>query len=473
MARTIVEIDPVTRASGLLSIKVQIEQGRIVDAESGGMQYRGLNRMLEGRPPLDAIRLTSRTCGICSVAHTIASTMALEMAMGIEPDFNGGLIRGLALGFDTIQNNIRHFYQLALLDYANIPGVSPLYTTVPEEDTDFRLPQSVNDLLATHYQAATGFSRSAHKALATIAGKAPHNHGVFVGGVTTNFDIDMFSIAKSILHELTAFVRDVMIPDVALLMEYYPEYRFLGRGCGNYLSYGFFAFLPEIFRVANPGVLLDGVSSGIDPNRITESIRYSWLNAPDDVRRPLEEPPTLDFSKPGAYSWVDAPRYAGKAVETGFLAELIIDGNDSVDRGALGRIMARSQATLTICEKMELMFDYIRLQPADQQEWTVPERGEGYALVGAMRGGLGHWIRIEGQKINRYSIMPPSNWNMSPKSADGLHGACEQALIGTPIADIKKAKVVVGRIVRSFDPCLNCAAHVVSDRAEPFTFEIG
>ena len=68
--------------------------------------------------------------------------------------------------------------------------------------------------------------------------------------------------------------------------------------------------------------------------------------------------------------------------------------------------------------------------------------------------------------------MPPSNWNMSPKSEDGQHGACEQALIGTPIEDQKKAKVIAGRIVRSFDPCLNCAAHVVSDKAEPFTFQI-
>ena len=472
MAKTLIEIDPFTRVSGLMSLNILIEQGRITDAQSGGMQYRGLNRMLQDRPPLDAIRLTSRTCGICSVAHTIASTMALEMAMGITPDFNGELIRGMALGFDTIQNNIRQIYQLAVPDYANICGIPPLFTNAPKDETDFRLPKSVNDLVVAHYEASIGFSRNAHKALATIAGKAPHNHGIFVGGVTTNFDIDMYSIVKSILHELTIFVRDVMIPDVAILMEYYPEYLKWGQGNGNYMSYGYFAFLPELFWVSKPGLLLDGVFSEVNPDLITESIRYSWLKAAEDLSRPLDEPPTLDFEKPGAYSWVEAPRYAGSAVETGAMAGLIVSGEYGGDTGALGRVMARAIFTLMVCEKVQLILEYVRMQPGYQTEWKVPESGEGHALIGAMRGGLGHWIRIEDQKIGRYTIMPPSNWNMSPKSEDGQHGACEQALIGTPIEDQKKAKVVAGRIVRSFDPCLNCAAHVVSDKAEPFTFQI-
>jgi hydrogenase large subunit len=436
------------------------------------MQYRGLDRMLQGRPPLDAIRLTARTCGICSTAHTIASTMALEMAMGITPDFNGELIRGLALGFDTIQNNIRHIYQLAVPDYVNIGGIPPLFTTAPKDETDFRLPPKINDLLVSHYQTSIGFSRSAHKALATIAGKAPHNHGIFIGGVTTNFDIDMYSIIKSILFNVTQFVTDVMIPDIALLMEYYPEYLRLGYGSGNYMSFGYFAFLPEMFWVTKPGLLLDGVFSELNPDLITESIRYSWLKAEQNLSRPLDLPPTLDFGKPGAYSWVEAPRYAGKAVETGPLAGLIVSGEYSGDTGALGRILARAIFTQKVCEKVRLMLDYVRMQPANQAQWTVPQSGEGHALVGAMRGGLGHWIRIENQKIGRYTIMPPSNWNMSPKSEDGQHGACEQALIGTPIVDERKAKVIAGRIVRSFDPCLNCAAHVVSDKAEPFTFQI-
>ena len=126
MAKTTIKIDPVSRVSGLLSVSVAIENGYIVDARSSGMQIRGFEHMLKGRAPLDTIRLTARTCGICSCAHTVASSMALEMAMGVKPDFNGQLIRNLAHGFETLQNSIRQIYNFVLPDYVDISGISPL-----------------------------------------------------------------------------------------------------------------------------------------------------------------------------------------------------------------------------------------------------------------------------------------------------------------------------------------------------------
>ena len=472
MTRIIVEIDPVTRISGLLSIKTQIDNCMITNAISSGMQIRGFEKMLQGRAPLDAIRLTARTCGICSVAHTLASSMALEMALGVKPDFNGELIRSLVHGFETLQNHIRQFYQFTMPDYVELMEVSPLYANMLKDEMDFRLPKEINDKLIAHYVQSIEYSRSAHRAEATIAGKAPHNHGVFVGGITANFTIEMFNVVKSILFDIKGFIRDIMIPDAELLMRYYPEYMQWGHSGENYLSYGFFACLPKEFQIAGQGTVINGTYSELDKDKITESIKYAWFDADREIMRPLDEPPVLNFGKAGAYSWVDAPRYGGYAMEVGPMADLIVGGNYRGDTGALCRIKARCVFSLLVCEAMEKMLENIRLQPAYQEAWQIPDSCEGYALVGAMRGGLGHWIKIEDQKISRYSLLPPSNWNMSPKCSSKIHGACEQALIATPIADIKKAKVIIGRIVRSFDPCLNCAAHVVSDKSEPFRFEI-
>lgn len=472
MARTVVEIDPITRVSGLLSIKAQIEDGKITNANSSGMQIRGFEKMLQGRPPLDAIRLTARTCGICSVSHTLASSMVLEMALGVKPDFNGELIRSMAHGFETLQNNLRQFYQFVVPDYVNISGVSPLYPNIPVEESDFRLPKDINDRFISHYQDAIAYSRSAHKAQATIAGKAPHNHGVFVGGITTNFDISMFNIVKSTLYDIKKFVVEIMIPDIEILMQYYPEYKQWGKSGDNYLSYGYFEYLPRDIQVAKPGAVINGKYSELNKNMITQSIKYSWLKSTTETLNPLDEPPTLDFSKPGAYSWVDAPRYSGESMEVGPMADYIVNSGYSEGTGALHRIKARCLFTLKVCEIMEKILGYTKLQNAVQEVWKVPQTGEGYALIGAIRGGLGHWVKIENQKIKQYSLLPPSNWNMSPMCSSNIHGACEKALIDTPISDIKKAKVIIGRIVRSFDPCLNCAAHVTSDKAEPFTFQI-
>ncbi len=82
MGKTIT-IDPITRISGFLEIKVKVEDNIIVDGKTSGLLFRGFEKMLEGRPPLDAIYFTERICGICSTAHAMTSTLALENALNI------------------------------------------------------------------------------------------------------------------------------------------------------------------------------------------------------------------------------------------------------------------------------------------------------------------------------------------------------------------------------------------------------
>ncbi|HLP62629.1 MAG TPA: nickel-dependent hydrogenase large subunit, partial [Candidatus Deferrimicrobium sp.] len=55
----------------------------------------------------------------------------------------------------------------------------------------------------------------------------------------------------------------------------------------------------------------------------------------------------------------------------------------------------------------------------------------------------------------------PSTWNSSPLDNTGVHGPYEQALIGCPVPDINNP-INVGRVIRSFDPCLACAVHVLT-----------
>ena len=57
-------IDPITRVSGLLGIEVEIKNNKIIDAKCKGNQFRGFEKMFEGRDPLDIIRLAPRICAI-------------------------------------------------------------------------------------------------------------------------------------------------------------------------------------------------------------------------------------------------------------------------------------------------------------------------------------------------------------------------------------------------------------------------
>ena|SRR5690554_277374 len=104
MAKKIV-INPVTRISGFMEIEAYIENNRIVDAKTEGLMYRGFEKMLEGRKPFDAVYFTQRICGICSTAHSMASTLALEDALGIVPGEQGRYLRDIIHGAEFLLNN--------------------------------------------------------------------------------------------------------------------------------------------------------------------------------------------------------------------------------------------------------------------------------------------------------------------------------------------------------------------------------
>ena len=97
-----------------------------------------------------------------------------------------------------------------------------------------------------------------------------------------------------------------------------------------------------------------------------------------------------------------------------------------------------------------------------QEKYIVPQKASGRGLLDTTRGALGHWVNIEDQVISSYQLITPSVWNLSPRSSKDKLGTGEKALIGTPIKDIQNP-VELGRIIRSFDPCVSCATHVYID----------
>ena len=216
-----ITINPITRISGFLEIQVEIEKNQIIDAKSSGMLFRGFEKMLKDRPPLDAIYFTERICGICSTAHSMASSLALEDILKVTPNNNDKMLRDFTHGCEFLQNHLRHFYQYTLPDFIKGPEIEPLYV---DEHRDYRLPKDLNQKLSKHYIKSIEYSRLAHEMLAVLGGKAPHNHGIFVGGITVNIDITKFTKIKSILNSINEFVNNIMLPDVNIIAKYYPDY---------------------------------------------------------------------------------------------------------------------------------------------------------------------------------------------------------------------------------------------------------
>lgn len=459
-------INPLTRISGFLELDVQVENNVVVDAWSDGMLFRGFEHILKGRNPFDAVFITERICGICSTAHSVASSMALEEAFGVTLTEQGRYLRDILHGCEYLQNHIRHFYQLTLPDYIRLPEKLSLFET---SNREFRLPKEDNDRIVQHYFDSLRYSRDAHEILTVLGGKAPHNHGVFIGGGITKPSADKVIKMKALLNGIVGFIIGSMIPDVSVIARYYDDYFKMGSGYGYFLSYGVFNGYRDLGTLyVDPLTYTDGKLASFDPANITQNIEYSRYKAPVNTYTPYETMTEPDAYKESAYSWIKAVRYKGLAYEVGPLARQWLSGEYRNGFSALDRTIARVLEAKKAAQVIDVLLSQLNPDEDVQQIYETPETGEGKGLVDATRGALGHWLKIQDRVISYYQIITPSVWNLSTQTRN-LKGTIEEALIGTRVQDIKNP-VELGVIVRSFDPCVSCATHVYcgADHMGPF-----
>ena len=183
--------------------------------------------------------------------------------------------------------------------------------------------------------------------------------------------------------------------------------------------------------------------------------------------------------KANAYSWIKAPRYRGQPMEVGALARVMVNYCDpsetwikkEVDRflaqvrvpaaklvSVLGRHVARGLETLWVGNQAMQWLEEVEVDGAPTRDFAIPEQAAGCGLTEAPRRALGHWLAIENHLIKHYQCVVPTTWNCSPRDDNGQPGPVEQALVGTMVDDPAQP-IEVGRIVRSFDPCIACAVH--------------
>jgi hydrogenase large subunit len=451
------------------------------------MLYRGIGQMLVGREPLDAVKMTQRICGICPSAHAVASAQCADDALGIVPPDNGRIIRNLIEGANYIQSNLLHFYHLAALDFVRGPNFPPF---IPRYEVDCRLPKSANDQIVSHYIEALQMRLKAHEMGAVFAGKMPHAASIVPGGVTVTPAADKVPNFLWRLKELREFIENVYLPDVFKIARAYHDQAQVGIGCKSLMSFGAFDLdnAPAVtnrarfFKMAR---FRGGKVEPLDPAGITQDVASSWYRSPSHLA-PATGDPQPDPKRSPGYSWVKSPRYDSTEYEVGPLARAVIahagGGNPAYGKAldgaltelklkpdnlfsVLGRHLCRAVETKVLADAMA---DWVlQIDPAKPviAQKAAPDQARGMGLWDATRGALGHWMSLRDKRIEHYEVIAPTAWNASPRDDRGQPGPIEQALAGAEVKDPSNP-ISVARIVRSFDPCIACAVHLMTPRGE-------
>jgi NAD-reducing hydrogenase large subunit len=114
--RTIV-IDPVTRIEGHAKITLHLdEQGDVTDARFHVTQFRGFEKLCEGRPFTEMPSLMARICGICPVSHLIASAKACDALMAVRIPPTADKLRRIFNMAQIVQSHALSLFHLSSPD---------------------------------------------------------------------------------------------------------------------------------------------------------------------------------------------------------------------------------------------------------------------------------------------------------------------------------------------------------------------
>jgi len=391
----------------------------------------------------------------------------------------------------------------------------------------YKLPPEANLMALAHYLEALTWQREVVKLHTIFGGRNPHPNFV-VGGVPCAISmesggqagtaLDMVGLAQvgEVIASMRTFVDQVYLPDLLAIASYYKEWGRQGEGVGNFLCYGDFPNNgigdPTSYLIPG-GVILDRDLASIqplnpsDPAQIQELIAHSWYDytaGKEAALHPYDGETTLHYTGPEppydhldveqSYSWLKSPRWRGRPMEVGPLARMLMlyaTGNEQarelVDTtlrqldlpvealfSTLGRTAARGLETKLFADAMTGWYDRLLanikggdLSTFNGERWepsTWPHRCRGVGFMEAPRGGLAHWVNIEGGRIANYQAVVPSTWNAGPRDAKGQAGPYEAALAGHHLHDPKQP-IEILRTIHSFDPCIACAVHVSDPEA--------
>lgn len=476
MSETTLLVGPFNRVEGDLEIRLEIADGTVQAAYANSPLFRGFERILLGKDPRDALTITPRICGICSISQSAAAARALADAAGQVPAPQGALVAGLLHAVENTADHLTHFNLFFMPDFAR-----PAYAS-----------RSWHAEVVTRFTAGAGSSlKAAIEARAKLlhivgllGGKWPHTLAIQPGGVTkaptlrdrARLGLSLKGFRKYLEDHLfgapvEAFAalptEDTLMAwetgDAGLFLRIAADLDLaqMGRGSGRFLSFG--AYPMETGPALARGTW-DGALHPLDPSGIREDLSHAWMLGETAHPSGGQTRPDEDM-RDSAYSWCKAPRLSGQTMETGAFARQVVDGHplalDLAQSG--GSVLARVAGRLLELARLQVMMENwvaaITPEARFMTPTTLPGDGSGVGMVEAARGALGHWLTIEGGRIASYQIIAPTTWNFSPRDAGGQPGPVEAALVGARVGAGEDTPLSVQHIVRSFDPCMVCTVH--------------
>ena len=422
-------VPALTRVEGEGGLELVVSDGQVTEAKLDIYEPpRFFEGLLRGRQYTEPPDITARICGICPIAYQMSACAAIEDACGVAPDEVPDRIRALrrlVYCGEWMESHALHIYLLHAPDFLGYPSSIDLARDHPDVvSRGLRVKKAGNHLMAV------------------VGGRSVHPVNVRVGG----------------------FYRAPSARDLQALI---PELERARAGSLETLDWVAAFTFPDFERDYEFVSLCQPGEYPITSGRIVSSsgldiapAEYDAHFAEFQVAHSTALHSTLD-----GRTYLTGPM-ARYSLNSAFLPEAVAAAARAAGLGAtcanpFRSIVVRAVELLFACdEALRLISGY---QPPDPPFIEVPPReATGFGCTEAPRGLLYNRYRISADGIiTDAKIVPPTSQNQRIIEADlrafvsdrlelpheRLTWECEQA-------------------VRSYDPCISCAAHFLDLRVQ-------
>jgi coenzyme F420-reducing hydrogenase alpha subunit len=417
-----IDIHHLTRIEGHGNIKVRVSNGVIEEARWDVVETpRYFEVMLKGKHYTSAGILSARICGICSIAHCLASLRATENALGIEIPQTAAKLRRLAKNGETMQSHLLHVLFLALPDFMGLPSVIPLIESRP-------------DLV----KLAAGLKGLANELCDVVAGRCTHPISLQVGGVAVlPAEQRLLGLKDSLTRSLEDLSTVIGLLKTADIPDFARETEFVSlKGAKEYPSVGGTLMSSDGVEKAESEYMAM-TNEYVDENSTSKLSRLS--------RNSFAVGALARFNNNHALL---LPEAQAAAEELGLVP---VCHNPFMNNAA--QIVECVHCTHDSINTIEELLE-------TEDRWTMaevqPKAGEGIGAVEAPRGVLYHHYEYDdaGRIVKANCVIPTTQNNGNIR--DDLH-----ELIGKFAASKTDAELelLCSMLVRAYDPCLSCSVH--------------
>jgi len=456
-----ITIDPITRLEGHGRIQIFLnEEGNVANAYLQIPELRGFERFCMGRKGEDLPQITPRICGVCPVAHHMASTKALDAAFHVDPPLAAKKLRELMYSGYYVYDHTLHFYFLGSPDFV----VGP---TAPAAERN--ILGVINRVGLDVAKEVIKHRAYGQKITAMIGGKATHPVCGLPGGMSKALSEEERREIEKMAESCVKFAQftlqvfndvvlknkqyvDVILSDAYKHRTYYmgqvdennrvnfydgkirvvtPEGREFARwapvdylnNVEEHVEEWTYVKLPYLKKVGWKG-LVDGPESGI--YRVGPLGR---LNASEGMATPLAQ----EEYKRMYETLGGRPVHSTLAFHWARLIELLY----------------AAERTLELSRDKDVTSKDIRNQPG--------QPGEGVGIVEAPRGTLIHHYALDEDGLAKKVNLIVATVNNAPAICMSIRDAAKGLIKGGVVND--GLLNMVEMAFRAYDPCFGCATH--------------